>query len=276
MREVDCRTCRAGIEEAETGEHLTEEVRSHIAACAVCRAFRAERATLRQLVGSLAPVVAPPDFDFRLRARLARSQNVESRSFFNFSFTPRALAVAASLLIVVAASALFYRSAQTPAHDAQLNVVADATPVWTSAPRVETNPTVESTVATRINNVPNAPKRDGLEPSSENIEGRNQVAKNRRNKAEQSAPANRSNSPTFNNELSVGAARVITPKNSDAFFTNGQFELPVRSSAQPIRIMLNDKFGSTRAFSLESVTFGSQDIIQRGGLRPVLTSQKIW
>jgi len=161
-----------------------------------------------------------------------------------------------------------------PSRDAQLNTVAGAKPLHLSSPAFNPKPADEANGAGE--NRLNASKPNETQPSPENTASGGQLARNKRNKIEPGLPAVRSNSPTGNNEFGTREAKVIKPGGHELFGTNWQFELPVRSSAEPIRIRLNDKSGSTRAFSLESVTFGSQDIIQRGGVRPVLTSQKIW
>src|SRR5204863_8832048 len=70
--------------------------------CADCREFYQKQTKLRRMVGSIGTVAAPPDFDFRLRARLANESN--SATFHLQSvywpFVRRGLAVAAVLLVV--------------------------------------------------------------------------------------------------------------------------------------------------------------------------------
>src|SRR3954469_25315396 len=91
---MNCQACQIEIEELELGELLSEAARMHIRACSPCRAFHDERQSLRKLVGSLEPVAAPSDFDFRLRARLAAVSNGGSRHFSLRSVLSSAPAVA--------------------------------------------------------------------------------------------------------------------------------------------------------------------------------------
>ena len=70
ITQTDCRVMRRMIDESEPGGPLSSQAAEHIAVCDSCREFRGQRARLRELVGSLQPVEAPPDFDMRLRARL--------------------------------------------------------------------------------------------------------------------------------------------------------------------------------------------------------------
>jgi len=81
MRSLECRVTRQQIDELELGERPSERATAHLSLCAGCRDFRSERNELRQLVGSLESVVAPADFEMRLRARIAREQApAENRS----------------------------------------------------------------------------------------------------------------------------------------------------------------------------------------------------
>ena len=70
MKAVNCKSVYLQVEEAEPGWKPGEAVVEHLSRCGQCQTFYEERAKLRQLVGSLGTVKAPPDFDFRLRARL--------------------------------------------------------------------------------------------------------------------------------------------------------------------------------------------------------------
>ena len=56
-----CREARREIDQSELRQTLSVEVEAHLAGCAACAAFRDERSRLRELVGALEPVVAPPE-----------------------------------------------------------------------------------------------------------------------------------------------------------------------------------------------------------------------
>ncbi|HSQ24974.1 MAG TPA: hypothetical protein VLN44_11195, partial [Pyrinomonadaceae bacterium] len=104
MNAKDCRTVRREIDTSELGQRLSPLVETHIAACPACAQFRAERAQLRGLVGSLKPVGAPADFDMRLRARIAREKDARTRQpfIFRFAMTTPAIAVAALIVLTIA------------------------------------------------------------------------------------------------------------------------------------------------------------------------------
>ena len=100
MRSLECRVTRQQIDELELGERPSERATAHLSLCAGCRDFRAERNELRQLVGSIESVVAPADFEMRLRARLAREQAPRREPFFARLIRTPALAAAALFVMV--------------------------------------------------------------------------------------------------------------------------------------------------------------------------------
>src|SRR5687768_15382849 len=107
MRSLECRVTRQQIDELELGERPSERATAHLSLCAGCRDFRAERNELRQLVGSLDPVVAPADFEMRLRARLAREQSPSRQEPF-FARLIRTPALAAAALFVMVGGTLVW------------------------------------------------------------------------------------------------------------------------------------------------------------------------
>ena len=98
---MNCQTCHHEIEELELGESLSDEASAHVGVCLPCGAFYNERLSLRRLVGSLEPVSAPPDFEFRLRARLAASGNSGNHHpFWRSLISTPAIGFAAFALLV--------------------------------------------------------------------------------------------------------------------------------------------------------------------------------
>src|SRR5918998_725176 len=107
---MNCQACRIEIEEAEGDEAVSARARAHAETCLSCRVFRIERQSLRRLVGSLETVAAPPDFDFRLRARLGAAGQEDRRRLAAWpGFAPgmSAIALAASLALVIGAAIIF-------------------------------------------------------------------------------------------------------------------------------------------------------------------------
>src|SRR6266436_5141769 len=108
MNGKECRATRREIDEAELNRTLSRQAHAHVAGCASCRQFRAERTSVRELVGSLEPVAAPGDFDLRLRARLASERQSRARRPFIFRLVIGTPAITAAALVVMLAVALVW------------------------------------------------------------------------------------------------------------------------------------------------------------------------
>src|SRR5689334_6869178 len=113
-----CRDVRREIDQSELCQSLSADAAAHVAGCAACGQFRDERARLRELVGALQPVTAPPDFDMRLRARLARERDLPKQPFiFRFVMSTPVIATAA-VLVMIAGTIVFMsqrKAARNPA-----------------------------------------------------------------------------------------------------------------------------------------------------------------
>src|SRR5258706_488481 len=120
MNGKECRVTRREIDEAELNQHLSNQARAHIALCESCRNFRAERTSLRELVGSLEPVAAPGDFDLRLRARLSRERSDHSRQPFIFRFVVGTPAITAAALLVIMALGLVWLARRNTSHPPEI------------------------------------------------------------------------------------------------------------------------------------------------------------
>jgi len=114
MNETDCRAVRREIDQSELGQRLSGQVESHVASCAACAEFRSQRSRLRELVGGLAPVTAPADFDLRLRARIARDDAARSRQPFIFRFVMSTPGIAVAALTVILVAGLVWFNQRTP------------------------------------------------------------------------------------------------------------------------------------------------------------------
>ena len=103
MKETKCEAVRRELEELMLGDECSNVATEHVRQCGECQEFQQQQTKLRQIVGSLGTVEAPPDFDFRLRARLANessSAGFHLRSL-QWSFASKGLATAAMVLLFV-------------------------------------------------------------------------------------------------------------------------------------------------------------------------------
>jgi hypothetical protein len=236
MRKNNCEVIRQELDELMLGEILSAAATEHLRECAECREFNEKQTRLRQIVGSLGTVSAPPDFDFRLRARLANDAN--SAAFHFWPLARRGLAFAAVLLVfllgVIVVRNVFYR----PAENKQFatNEPRQAPPAPQPVPTVEQR---ESS-----NPIP-----DVVASSSDRHP---QVIRNERSP--------RVRRPLVAEDFSSEGASVISSREP-----SGTFEvLPLDSSLQSFKVSLDDGRGNARIISVPSISFGSQRMLQTG------------
>src|SRR5712664_1558799 len=137
MNGKDCREMRREIDQSELGQRLSEQAEQHLATCPACAEFRAERSSLRELVGSLEPVTAPADFDIRLRARIAREHDARARQPFIFRFVMSTPGIAVAALAVMLVGSIVWFSQRTTTESSK-------TATTTSGKETATSPTSPS------------------------------------------------------------------------------------------------------------------------------------
>jgi hypothetical protein len=121
---MKCKQIREEIDAASRHNMRNGAVRSHMDACPDCRRYSDETASLTRLLWTQPRVEAPPDFEFRLRARMLRAQAapaITPRGFLwkilpgTFSRGQTVAAVAALTLVVTVSVFYFDRGVGTPA-----------------------------------------------------------------------------------------------------------------------------------------------------------------
>jgi hypothetical protein len=256
---LTCQQCRTEIDAAARPERLTARAAEHLSACAACRTFQAERQQLRRLIGELEPVGAPPDFEFRLSARMAARPH--ATTFFNLSLlTPRAvsLVMAASLVLAFAVT-LRWRAQQQPATGGesvtQQSVATIATP--TDTPKKEGTPQTSSTSAPKANDT-----KDGARNSVP------AMAQRHLPKVEHAGLAANTHTTTIApveaRDSSLLGTPVLTANNagsSDVVPTVIPVSVP--ASGKPLQVLFKDTQGATRVISIEPVSFGSRELLGR-------------
>ena len=242
MKTTDCRHTQREIDSNELNQQLSENSVTHISGCLPCRELLEESSSLRNLVASLGSVSAPPDFDIRLRARLAaeRKSNVTWINFLRQ--TPGVPAIAfAFALLVVTTLAVFLRSSN-PSEIAK--VPQPAAPSATSnesvtggvKPGAGTNNLVEVSVPNPAPGIRSDGPRKAAKPHT-------QLASFTNN----SGPGSR--------DYGLGGAELVKG-NGIANSTSPVVSLS--APAQPVVVSLRDNNGATRTISLPPVSFGSQ------------------
>ncbi|HEX3248181.1 MAG TPA: hypothetical protein VHS05_02045 [Pyrinomonadaceae bacterium] len=236
MRKNNCEVIRQELDELMLGETFSAAATEHLRECAECREFNEKQTGLRLIVGSLGTVSAPPDFDFRLRARLANDAN--SAAFHFWPLARRGLAFAAVLLVLVLGAILVRNVFYRPAENKQFatNEPRQTTPPPQPAPAVE--------------------HRESSHPIPEVVASSSdrhpQVIRN-----ERSTGIRR---PLVAEDFSSERAPVISSQEP-----SGTFEvLPLDSSLQSFKVSLDDGRGNARTISVPTISFGSQRMLQTG------------
>jgi hypothetical protein len=126
-----CEKTRTLIDAGTAPQGLAGNERRHFDECGACRTYAAETDSLLSLLAGTPRVEAPPDFDFRLRARLATVKGQRSSIWTSLaglwsrpmgpvgptSWT-RAAATMAAVALVVGTAALYATRSTSPAPEA--------------------------------------------------------------------------------------------------------------------------------------------------------------
>jgi len=240
-----CRETRRQIDELGLDERPSEGATRHLAECGSCREFRAERIELRDVMSGLEPVVAPADFDMRLRARIAaeRATSREQPFFANLFRTPAL--VAASLFVVVAGSLVWV---------AQRNV-EQSLPVASS----EDTARQSTNIQTGSEKVPAATIDTSESPASSD-----QVVQNVSGFSDRKSRSGARGSRV--QDFDVKPAESI--RQGDQAFVN--------APSKPVVFTVEDERGTKRKISLPPVSFGSQSLVDNRVPVSYVGNSRVW
>jgi hypothetical protein len=244
MNANGCKTFSRQIDELGLGEEPNAPIRAHLQSCASCRNFYNDRLKLRQMIGDLAAVTAPGDFDFRLRARLAqeRNQAVSPFSLAGFGFGLPSIALA--ILAVVVGVGLYVRTTTTPV---------------TQQAQVETTP---KTIGPTVIASGATPELKSATPGNEAITS--SPGTNAALDIKESRPNRRVNR-TVNNGI-----------RRDQFFArSGEAPFPLEA-VEPMRVSVDYATGGSRTISLPAVSFGSQQVVASGASIVKTSARTVW
>lgn len=279
---MSCQKVRTEIEETARAASLGVRTAAHLAVCGECRAFRDERESLRGLVASLARVEAPADFEFRLRARMARADGAGAVRVSWRGFVPGAawVAVAGCLVLALGLFAYFRTSHET--NQLAAAPAATASNVAQTTPGVERNvnqsgngvtPAVVATVANQGESVDES--QDSTE-SSADLNSRTRRAARRqrfiipREALQQLAQAQPDGRQLGTNILGEGEMKI---------YTASPIPLPGTTHERPLEALFTDARGASHAVSVDPVTFGARGLpVQRGRVSNVkyTQTQGVW
>ncbi|HEX7721442.1 MAG TPA: hypothetical protein VF397_04745 [Pyrinomonadaceae bacterium] len=249
-----CREMRREIDQSELRQALSAEAEAHLADCAACAAFRDERFRLRELVGALEPVVAPADFDVRLRARIARERDTYQQPFiFRLVMSTPAIALAAALVMVVGTIVFISRRNQTVnptiAAAGQERAAGEINTTVPTAPGNVDDSTPIHTVAGSY--APENPRHSN--PGTRNI------AKN---------GTTTTTGPQVND-------LTVSPAESYRLAPDRAGEVSLTAPVKPMVVTMYDERGGSRKIQLPPISFGSQRLT--GNRTPVsMTNTRDW
>ena len=242
MNGKECRATRREIDESELNQRLSNQALSHLAVCPACRDFRAERASLRELVGSLEPVAAPGDFDVRLRARIANDQD-RARQPFIFRFVTSTPAIVAAALVVMLATSLVWFAQRNKSQQAP--VIAATPPAGSSVSSTGSEPAGLASNGTSISS--------GAQPDPD-IE---------RKAGGQNRGVNYSRET--NNKAALASATAtdyaVSKAESIKQLEQKAGEVSLSAPLRPLVVSVQDDHGATRKISLPPVSFGAQRLV---------------
>lgn len=271
---MNCRKCKIEIEDRDLRrESLSDEAAAHVAACANCRVFGEERLALRRLVGGLEKVSAPADFDFRMRARMAAGRSEGASRAARFNFSPAALSwpLAGCLALVVSAS-LYFQPQRPESSPAPTAIEQERAATSTPSPRIPVAEAALQSAPARGNETARGDRAPG--ETRQSVEAAAAVSKNslaQRRRVEPVRLAGRaivgSEPVRVEDSTSVGLLGS-TPHFAANVAARGEGALiPVHLDAPEgqLKVLLRDTSGGARTISVDSVSFGSRDVIGRPG-----------
>jgi len=261
MRIANCKYVCREIEEADHGQRLNTSVTEHLSGCPQCQSFHAERSKLRHLVASLKTVAAPPDFDLRVRSRLANEKAKAHAGYFfsNLSFGFPSVALATLVLMVGGLFALRAWNASTNSSTAVKTESRDVNPPNTvkseqSALAGEVKLTLPDNKGTAA-----AIKVERSQP----VPLVQRIAKRR--SLNSKVAAVRSSKHVATKEFSSTPAPVV--KQEEAVASLERFPIfPIEASSQPLRLSLDYSSGVSRTISVPALSFGSERVLVGEGL----------
>jgi hypothetical protein len=231
MRETKCETVRHELEELMLNDECSMYVTQHMRECGDCREFHQKQTKLRQIVGSLGTVEAPPDFDFRLRARLANESSGNGLRVMQWSFASKGFAVATMMLLFVGGAVYVRTIINQPA---EREIAEHRTEPPQPAPKPVQNDTQYDSTPSIVFS----------------------------NDASRSRPTNeRRTSLNKKPTLATLDSAVERPPSFDPHRQSAIFQIDASNSLEPFKVSLDDGRGNARTISVPTLTFGSQRVL---------------
>jgi hypothetical protein len=208
------------------------------------------------LLGGLERVAAPDDFEFRLRARMARQRAAEKSWLGRLKFAP-GVAAAAVAVCLLAASAFYFKVPRGTDDSVAARQEAPAADASSAATDDHVAPTKE--VADVSRERPSAEEFDAARPDKarQNLRAAAVESGGRR-----SAP--RPRRALREDNFGVRVAAVIDGGEGVANATDSATQtVALRTSPETLRVVMRDERGGSYVLPMRSVSFGAQGPVGR-------------
>jgi hypothetical protein len=267
----DCKVFRAEIEGAADGGALGVGAGAHVKVCNACGETLRGREALRGLVRGLGRVEAPPDFEYRLRARMARSKPGGGHGVFGRLFPVSGFVWAAVAVCVLSVTAAVYFRQEQPAGQSASNggQVASLPQVNPSPVTIGSNNTSDRT-AQQNTGGPSVAAGGFVPVAVQRVRNVKRAASQPRERGLAPRDARGGSAQVGTIEIAVRGAQIQLPKPSPR--DNGASRVHVQgiqlgTTAGTLRVALLDERGAL--VPMRSVSFGSQEPLSRqaGGVR---------
>ncbi|HEY3025930.1 MAG TPA: hypothetical protein VGJ55_07260 [Pyrinomonadaceae bacterium] len=260
MKTRDCRNTLREIDSNELDQQLSDKSSAHIAGCRSCREALHQGSSLRRLVAGFETVSAPPDFDMRLRARLAAEKKPATAWINLWRQAPGVPAFALALSLLVVGALAFYLRPPGTQQIAGRGKPAVQSPAQTGVP-AKAFPSNELASGTQAVGVQTGRETDDASiPERERREPVSGARRTGRSTVEPDAVAK--GSDISSREYNQLPANLIKRATDAGMETSPVVSLS--APAQPVVVSMRDDHGATRTISLPPVSFGSQRLVQPG------------
>jgi hypothetical protein len=276
----DCKVFRTEIDVAADGGALGRDAASHVKSCAACGEELRGRAALRGLVRGLGRVEAPPDFEFRLRARMASSKPGGGRGLFAGSFPVGGLAwAAAAVCILSVTTAVYFRQPQPTSQGAQSRgEVASVSQEHASPTNTASNNKTESNntgdKATTTDEGKGVVVGDATTSGTQKVSAPKRAASQSRGREGIASESRGELTRGGSIDADLRPAGVILPQLNNV--SSAASRVPAQgiqlgTSAGTLRVVLRDERGTL--VPMRTVSFGSQEPLSRQSASSRLTSK---
>jgi hypothetical protein len=237
MSKTNCQTIQRELDEVMLGEDCSSDALKHLNECPQCLDFHQKQTKLRQIVGSLGTVSAPPDFDFRLRSRLARENSVAGFHLNRtaWSFGQRSVAATMALVVIFGAVMMVRYVSNRDAEPQTASENKGTTP-----PAAPVNPGQNEQV---VNTVPSS----GIVETTAT-----QPAADKQRRVGSREPK-RVLSTVDSASTQASVIKLDQPGNDEVF--------PIDAAQQSLKVSLFDSQGNPRTISVPTVSFGSKRVL---------------